>query len=117
MTRRANADRSRRADRTSPRSAGHLVALGSPFLETRAAQGIRGPDSSPIRVVSESTPQAFPYLSPEGPGSSAHYNGNLAIGLGLSLIGFDDADDLFCVRLQLGRIPFSLRKQRRCQND
>src|SRR5215469_4856689 len=68
----ANANRSRRAYRTSPRSAGHLVALGSPFLETRAAQRIRGPDCSPIRVASEPAPRAFSYLSPEGPGSSAH---------------------------------------------
>src|SRR6516164_3988478 len=67
-----NGDTTHRAYRISTQSPGHLLALGSPSPETRTARGIRGPDSSLVRLASEPASQTSSCLSPEGPGSSAH---------------------------------------------
>src|SRR5262249_51272194 len=67
-----NGDTTHRAYRISTQSPGHLLAGGSPSLETRSARGIRGREFSPIRVTSEPARQTCSCLSPQRPGSSAH---------------------------------------------
>ena len=94
-----------------------LAILGSPSQETRLARGIRGLSSSPIRVASEPARQTSSVFRLNGLAHLLTDIGNLAIGLDLSLIATDDADNLSCVRLQLGRIRLSLRKQRRRRNN